>query len=62
MSETGKGAVADITLFVPERRWESDVNQSCFRSRNTPFHGYSLRVGPVATILAGQIVSRAGRN
>ena len=46
MSETGKGAVADITLFVPERRWESDVNQSCFRSRNTPFHGYSLRGGP----------------
>ena len=52
------GAVADITLFDPERRWEFDVNRSCSRSRNTPFHGYSLRGGPVATILAGQIVWR----
>ena len=50
------GAVADITVFDPERRWTYDVNQSSSRSRNTPFHGMSFRGGPVATIVAGKIV------
>ena len=50
------GAVADITVFDPERRWTYDVNQSYSRSRNAPFHGVSLRGGPVATIVAGKIV------
>jgi len=50
------GAVADITIFDPERRWTYDVNQSASRSRNTPFHGASFRGGPVATIVAGRIV------
>ncbi len=52
--------MADITLFDHERRWKYDVNQSCSRSRNTPFHGYSLRGGPVTNIVAGQIVWQAG--
>ena len=55
------GAIADITLFDPERRWTFDVNQTCSRSRNTPFHGYSMRGGPVATIVAGAIVWQAGK-
>src|SRR3990170_1296263 len=54
------GAVADITVFDPERRWTYDVNQSYSRSRNTPFHGYALRGGPVATIVAGKIVWQVG--
>ena len=49
------------TVFDPERRWSYDVNQSYSRSRNTPFHGYSLRGGPVATIVAGKIVWQAGK-
>ena len=55
------GAVADITLFDPERRWTFDVNESCSRSRNTPFHGYPMRGGPAATIVAGLIVWQAGK-
>ena len=50
------GAVADITLFDIERRWTYDVNQSCSRSRNSPFHGALFRGGPVATIVGGRIV------
>ena len=50
------GAVADVTIFDPERRWTYDVNQSCSRSRNTPFDGARLRGGPVATVVAGEIV------
>jgi len=54
------GAVADVTVFDPERRWTYDVNQSLSRSRNTPFQGISLRGGPVATIVAGKIAWRLG--
>ncbi|MBI1955368.1 MAG: dihydroorotase [Acidobacteria bacterium] len=50
------GAAADVTIFDPERRWTYDVNQTQSRSRNTPFHGYSFRGGPVTTIVAGKIV------
>jgi len=50
------GAVADLTIFDPERRWTYDVNQSNSRSRNTPFDGAKFRGGPVATIVAGEIV------
>ena len=50
------GAVADVTIFDPERRWTYDVNQSCSRSRNSPFDGVTFRGGPVATIVAGRIV------
>lgn len=56
------GAVADVTVFDPERRWSYDVNQSYSRSRNTPFQGISLRGGPVATIVGGKIVWQVGRN
>jgi dihydroorotase len=54
------GAVADVTVFDPERRWSYDVNQSYSRSRNTPFQGIALRGGPVATIVAGKIVWKLG--
>ena len=50
------GAVADLTIFNPERRWTYDVNQTQSRRRNTPFHERSFRGGPVATIVAGKIV------
>jgi dihydroorotase len=56
------GSVADVTIFNPERRWTYDANQSCSRSRNSPFHGVSFRGGPVATVVAGQIVWQATRS
>ncbi|MBI2816199.1 MAG: dihydroorotase [Acidobacteria bacterium] len=53
------GSVADVTVFDPDRRWTFDVNHTFSRSRNTPFHGYSLRGAPTATIVAGNIVWQA---
>ena len=50
------GTAADVSIFDPERRWTYDVNHTQSRSRNTPFHGYSFRGGPVTTIVAGKIV------
>jgi dihydroorotase len=56
------GSVADVSILDPERRWTYDANQSCSRSRNSPFHGVSFRGGPVATVVAGQIVWQAARS
>jgi dihydroorotase len=52
------GAIADVTIFDPERRWTYDVNQSASRSRNCPYHGMSFRGGPVATIVSGKVVCK----
>ena len=54
------GAVADLTIFSIDREWTYDVNRSPSKSRNTPFHGYKFRGGPVATVVAGEVVWRAG--
>jgi dihydroorotase len=53
------GSPADVTLFSTEQPWTYDVNKSFSKSRNTPFDGASFRGGPVATIVAGQIVWKA---
>ncbi|MGA8025828.1 MAG: dihydroorotase [Bryobacteraceae bacterium] len=52
------GAAADVTVFGLEHQWTYDVNHSPSKSRNTPFHGHKFRGGPVAAIVAGQIVWR----
>jgi dihydroorotase len=52
------GAPADVTVLGTDHKWTYDVNQSPSKSRNTPFHGREFRGGPVATIVAGEIVWR----
>ena len=52
------GGPADITIFGLDHEWTYDVNGSPSKSRNTPFHGHKFRGGPVATIVAGEIVWR----
>ena len=54
------GAPADITIFSTELEWTYDVNLSCSRSRNSPFHGKTFRGGPMATIVDGSFVWRRG--
>jgi dihydroorotase len=53
-----KGAPADVSIFSETVEWTYDVNQSFSKSRNSPFHGRKFRGGPVATIVAGNIVWR----
>ena len=50
------GAVADVTLIDPDLEWVVDRNTSHSRSRNTPFHGWTLRGRAVRTIVAGETV------
>lgn len=52
------GAAADVTVFSLDRRWTYDVSQSPSKSSNTPFDGRAFQGGPVATVVAGQIVWR----
>jgi dihydroorotase len=52
------GSAADVTVFSLDREWTYNVNHSASKSRNTPFHGRKFKGGPVATIVAGQIVWR----
>lgn len=53
------GASADLTILSLDSEWTYDVNRSPSKSRNSPFHGHRFRGGPVATVVAGEIVWRA---
>ncbi len=49
------GAVADITIIDPTKRWTVNAGAFASRSRNCPYHGWRLKGRAVATIVAGQI-------
>ena len=49
----------DVTIFSLDRAWTYNVKESSSKSRNSPFDGRSFKGGPVATIVAGQIVYKA---
>jgi dihydroorotase len=50
------GAPADITILDPDHAWTVDKNESSSLSRNTPFHGHSLRGRAMTTIVGGKVV------
>jgi dihydroorotase len=50
------GAVADVTIFDPQKQIKVDAATFQSKSRNTPFDGWELQGAPVATIVGGQIV------
>jgi dihydroorotase len=54
------GEPADFTILDLDR--ELTIDSATFRSksRNTPFDGWKVRGGPVATVVGGKIVWRAG--
>ena len=52
------GSPADVTIFGLDHEWTYDVKRSPSKSNNTPFSGRKFRGGPVATVVAGEIVWR----
>ncbi len=50
------GADADVTIIDPELERTVDVSRFKSKSRNSPFHGWTLRGWPVATVVGGRVV------
>src|SRR4029078_7517456 len=53
-----EGAPADITILAPDLQVTVDVRTMVSTSKNTPFHGWSLRGGVAATMVGGRVVYR----
>ena len=52
------GADADITVIDPDRDWIFQRAESASKSKNNPFHGWSMKGKAVLTIVGGQVVWR----
>jgi dihydroorotase len=50
-----EGAVADVTLIDPKKKWTIDVHQFKSKSRNCPFHGWPVTGRARATIVSGEV-------
>ena len=50
------GAIADVTILAPDLKVTIDRARLRSRSKNTPFHGWTLRGGVAATIVGGRTV------
>jgi len=49
------GAVADVTIIDPKKRWTVNVGRFASRSRNCPYHGWKLKGRAVMTIVGGVV-------
>lgn len=49
------GRPADVTVIDPHTQWTIDTTQFCSKSRNSPFHGWSVTGRAVATIVGGEM-------
>ncbi len=50
------GAVADVTIFDPQRQWKLEASRSSSKSHNTPFDGWTLKGKVTRTIVGGRSV------
>jgi dihydroorotase len=50
------GSVADVTILAPDLQVTVDRARLKSRSKNTPFHGWTLRGGVAATLVGGRVV------
>lgn len=53
------GKWADITVFDPNAEYVIDINASKSKSRNSPFHGVTVKGKVMKTICAGELVYSA---
>lgn len=50
------GAIADMTIFDPEKQIKVDASKFQSKSRNTPFDGWNLKGAVITTIVGGKVV------
>ena len=55
------GAVADVTVFDPDREWTVDSGRFYTRGKASPFDGRLLKGQAVLTVVDGKIVMRDGQ-
>ena len=54
-------AVADVTVIDPDTEYTIDLTESKSKSRNCPYHGWTVKGRPMATVVEGQVrMSRLG--
>jgi dihydroorotase len=56
-----EGAVADIAILDPERRWVYDAAKGYSKSRNSPWDGEAMVGRAVATLVGGELVYHCDR-
>jgi dihydroorotase len=61
MGRLERGAVADVVLLDPARRWVYDPAQGFSKSRNSPWAGRELEGRVLATWVGGRLVYQEGR-
>ena len=49
------GAVADVTIIDPKKRWTIRTEKFRSKSRNCPYDSWRVKAKPVYTIVAGQV-------
>jgi dihydroorotase len=52
------GADADVTVIDPDLEWVFQRAESLSKSKNTPFHGWTMKGKAVITVVGGQIAWR----
>ena len=55
-----EGAPADITILAPDATVTIDASHFRSKSKNTPFHGWTLKGAVAATIVGGRVVYANG--
>jgi dihydroorotase len=56
LGQLSLGAVADICIFDPERRWQPSTTTWYSRGRNTPFWQHTLYGQVIYTLLGGRVI------
>jgi dihydroorotase len=49
------GKQADVTIFDPDARYTIDTSQFVSKSRNCPYHGWTVKGRVAYTIVGGEI-------
>ncbi len=50
-----RGKQGDVTIIDPEAEWQIDVNKFLSKSRNCPYHGWTVKGKVEKTIVAGEV-------
>lgn len=54
------GAIADVIIFDPEKKWTVDISKLHSKSKNSPFDGFELFGKPQYVIKSGKIIIEKG--